>query len=263
MKRRRISAAAVLVLLFVSFFSLAHADTIVRGFKASGSVDPGLIVSLSKKSKSSVEASPGNDSTRIYGVAIDPSQAPVTVQSSGPQVFVATGGNYPVLVTDQNGPIKTGDYISISSINGIGAKANSDEILILGRAVDAFDGKSGVITTTSDKHSIGRITVSIVPGKNPLVRDTVAIPGPLKRIGQAIAGKNISAIRIWAALAVFTIAAIIAISVLTVGIRSSITAIGRNPLSKKRIMTGLVQVIFMAAIVLISGIFGVYLLLKA
>src|SRR5581483_8496550 len=122
-------------------------------------------------------------------------------------------------------------------------------------------GKSNVITTTSDGHAIGRIEVSIVPGKNPLVKDNVAIPSPLKRFGQAIAGKNVSALRIWAALAVFVIAAIIAVSVLLIGVRSSITAIGRNPLSKKSIMKGLAQVIVVALVVFILGTFGVYLLL--
>jgi hypothetical protein len=91
----------------------------------------------------------------------------------------------------------------------------------------------------------------------------VAIPAPLKRFGQAVAGKNISALRIWAALAVFLIAAIIAVSVLAIGIRSSIISIGRNPLSKKTIMRGLLQVVIVAVLVFIAGTFAVYLLLKA
>jgi hypothetical protein len=262
MKWRRITAFAALLLLFLNLAAYAGADTIVQGFKAKGSLQPGLIVSLVLHAQGTVELTTGNDAGHIYGVVIDPSQAPVTVQQQGQQVFVATGGDYPVLVSDQNGAIKSGDYISVSSVSGIGSKA-TEEPLVLGRAIEAFDGKSGVITTSPDGHKIGRITVSIIPGKNPLVKDNVAIPAPLKRFGQAVAGKNVSALRIWAALTVFFITAIVAISVLATGIRSSIISIGRNPLSKKSIMRGLLQVVTVALLVFIVGTFGVYLLLKA
>ena len=65
------------------------------------------------------------------------------------------------------------------------------------------------------------------------------------------------------AAAIFFIGAFIAGAVLYAGIRSSITAIGRNPLSKKSILRGLLQVIFTSLIVFIISVFGVYLLLKA
>jgi hypothetical protein len=229
MKWRGIPALAALLFLFIAINSIAHADTIVRGFNAKGTLEPGLIVALSENSSDTVESSAGNNPSKIYGVVIDPSQAPLTVQKKGEQVFVATGGNYPTFVSTENGNIKVGDYISISSINGVGSKAD-DQPTVLGKAVEDFSGNSRVITTTTDGQKIGRINVSIIPGKNPLVKDTVAIPAPLKRFGQAVAGKNISALRIYIALAIFVITAIIALSVLMIGVKSSITAIGRNSL---------------------------------
>jgi hypothetical protein len=261
MKWRGIPAFAVLLLAFMVLAPLTHADTIVRGFKAKGPLEPGIIVALSQKTTDTVEASSGNNSTKLYGVVIDPAQAPVTVQKTGEQVFVATGGSYPALVSTENGSIKAGDYISLSSIKGIGAKAK-DQPVILGKALENFDGRSRVITATADGHQIGRISVGIIPGKNPLVKDTVAIPSPLKRFGQAIAGKNISALRIYAALGIFVITAIVAVSVLMVGVRSSIISIGRNPLSKKYILRGLFQVVTVAVLVFLLGMFGVYLLLR-
>jgi hypothetical protein len=244
MKWRGIPALAALLFLFIAINSIAHADTIVRGFNAKGTLEPGLIVALSENSSDTVESSAGNNPSKIYGVVIDPSQAPLTVQKKGEQVFVATGGNYPTFVSTENGNIKVGDYISIS------------------KAVEDFSGNSRVITTTTDGQKIGRINISIIPGKNPLVKDTVAIPAPLKRFGQAVAGKNISALRIYIALAIFVITAIIALSVLMIGVKSSITAIGRNPLSKKYILSGLFQVVTVAVLVFIVGMFGVYLLLR-
>jgi hypothetical protein len=127
MKWRRTTSFAALFLFFAAITPLVRADTIVRGFKAKGALQPGLIVSLDKQSSDSVVVTAGNDAAHIYGVVIDPSQAPVTVQQKDQQVFVATGGNYQVLVSNQNGPIKTGDYVSISRIDGIGAKASDEQ----------------------------------------------------------------------------------------------------------------------------------------
>jgi hypothetical protein len=261
MKWRGIPALALLLLAFVAVVPFVHADTIVRGFNAKGTLEPGLVVALSGKSTDTVEVSSGNNSSKIYGVVIDPSQAPLTVQKKGEQVFVATGGTYLTFVSTEDGAIKVGDYISISSINGVGSKA-VEQPTILGKALEDFSGKSSVITNTAEGHQIGRIRVSIIPGKNPLVKDNVAIPAPLKRFGQAIAGKNISALRIYVALAIFVVTSIIALTVLAVGVRSSITSIGRNPLSKKYILRGLFQVLTVAFLVFLIGMFGVYLLLR-
>src|SRR4051812_23703860 len=80
--------------------STALADTIVRGFSSATSIDPGWVVALTKNQPNSVELAPASDSSRMYGVVIDPSQAPVTLQSqSGRRVFVATSGTYPILVS--------------------------------------------------------------------------------------------------------------------------------------------------------------------
>jgi hypothetical protein len=261
MKRRGIPALALLLLAFLAFIPFASADTIVRGFNAKGALEPGLIVALSEKSEDTVEASAGNDPSKIYGVVIDPAQAPLTVQKKGQQVFVATGGSYPVLVSTQDGAIKAGDYISMSPINGIGAKAK-EQPTVLGKANEDFNGTSSVITTTAEGYKIGRVSVSIIPGKNPLVKDNTAIPSFLKRFGQAIAGRSISALRIYVALGIFVMTSIIALTVLAVGVRSSITAIGRNPLSKKSILRGLFQVVTVALLVFLIGMFGVYLLLR-
>jgi len=46
------------------------------------------------------------------------------------------------------------------------------------------------------------------------------------------------------------------------GIRNALIAIGRNPLSKKSIFRGLLEIILTGFIILIIGLFAVYLLLK-
>jgi hypothetical protein len=243
--------------------SVAGADTIVRGFNAATSIAPGWVVALSQGQTNSVELAPAGDSSRIYGVVIDPSQAPVTLQpNQGRRVFVATSGTYPVLVSAINGSINSGDYISMSSADGIAAKATSSEAVILGQATQKFDGTNNVITKGANGDNIGRIETNITPRHNPLSKNLAAIPAPLRRAGEAIAGKNVSAVRIYAALLVFLVTAVIAISLLVVGVRSGLVSIGRNPLSRHSIFQGLFQVVLVALAVFVIGVFAVYLLLK-
>jgi hypothetical protein len=262
--RARIAAVSLVIFAFVGLATVTHADTIVRGFKAKGPLQPGWVVALDKNSANTVVAAPASDPGRIYGVVIDPSQAPVTVRQQGQQMYVANSGAYQTLVTLSGGIITPGDYISMSSTDGIGARANQHQGFVLGQALEKFDGKNGVITTGADGLAIGRVAVSIIPGKNPLVKNDTAIPSFLRKIAQGVAGteKDLTAARIWAALAIFIVSVIIAFGVLWIGIRSGMVAIGRNPLSRHSIMQSLLQVIVIAVLVLITGLVGVYLLLK-
>jgi hypothetical protein len=264
MKWLKLSLLAVLLTLFaVSIGSHASAESYVQGFKSQGSLSPGWVISVSKSANDTVLATAGNSSESPYGVVINPSDAPVTLNNQNQQVFVASGGNYPVLVSIQNGAIRTGDYLAISSTDGIAAKANDNQQYVLGVAKANFDGKTNVITTTSDsKVAIGRIVATIAPGSNPQFKNSPDVPSPLKKIGESIAGKSVSTLRIYAALSIFLISALIAAALLWIGVRSSITAIGRNPLSRHLVMAGLGQVILMATAVFIIGLFGIYLLLR-
>jgi hypothetical protein len=264
MKWLKFSLPAVL-LIFIAVFAVPRlgAESYVKGFKSASSLQPGWVVSISKSASDTVVPTTGNSSDSAYGVVIDPSDAPFTLNSQDQQVFVASGGDYPVLVSTQNGAIHIGDYLGISSITGIAAKATDDQRYIIGVARAAFDGKNNVITTSSDdKSAIGRVVATITPGQSPLLKTNTGVPAPLLRIGESIAGRPISAIRIYAALSVFIIAALIAAALLWIGVRSSITAIGRNPLSRHLVMAGLGQVVIMAVAVFIIGLFGIYLLLR-
>jgi hypothetical protein len=264
MKWLKYSLPAVLMILFAVFVG-AHsgAESYVKGFKSQGSLQPGWVVSVSKSASDTVLATAGNSSESPYGVVIDPSDAPFTLNSQDQQVFVASGGDYPVLVSTQNGAVHAGDYLAISSIGGIAAKATDDQKFTLGIARANFDGKNNVITTASDdKAAIGRIMATITPSKNPMLVGDSSVPSPLRKIGESIAGKSVSALRIYAALSIFLVAALMAAALLWIGVRSSITAIGRNPLSRHLVMAGLGQVVLMAGAVFIIGLFGIYLLLR-
>lgn len=262
--RYRVCTIAISVVAAFCFsFAGVIAAGFVEGFNSTQSLQPGLVVAISKASSKTVEPAPPDDTSRIYGVVIEPSDTPITVGNEGQKVFVATIGQYNVLVSSENGVIKSGDYISMSATAGIAAKADTNQDYVVGRALESFDGKSKVLTTTASGISVGRIALSVSPAKNPLLSNDIAIPKPLRRVGEAVAGKSVSAIRLYAALALLMITLIIAASLLWVGVRSGMIAIGRNPLSRHSIVKGLAQVLAIDALIFIIGVFGVYLLLRA
>ena len=251
-----------MVLILGAFILPAFADNLAQGFGSKGNLGPGMVVALSKNSQDTVEAAPASDTSRIYGVVIDPSDAPLILnRQSGDQVFVATAGSYPVLVSTERGPIKSGDYLSISSTDGIAAEATYQQSAVLGQAASAFDGKKGAITNIGTA-AVGKITVNVNPHKNPLVKNDISIPPFLRKAGEALAGKPVSAIHIYLALAFLVAAVMISTALLSSGVRGAMISLGRNPLNKGSIMNSMFKVVIAAVMVFVIGLFGVYLLLR-
>lgn len=253
-------AALSLILIFGAVV-YAQADTVVLGFKANGDLQIGSIVSLSNEDSDTVELAPADNSKRIYGVVIEDNAAPLTVQKTGQQVMVASSGNYSVLVSNQKGPIKAGDYLSLSKTDGIGAKAAS-RAGAFGKALEGFDGSSGVLTQQSDGTVIGRIDAQISIGTAQLAQSSAFLPPAIQSLGEDIAGKPVSPIRIYSALGVFGTTLLTSTLLLLGGIKNGMVSIGRNPLSQHSIMRGLAQVIVASTFVLTIGLAGVYLLLR-
>ena len=254
---------SVLLAAGAIFAGVARADTIVNSFTASSGVEPGRVVAIKPGSSSTaVELSPAGQSQLMYGVVVDPSQAPVTLErDTGQQVFVATSGNYFLLVSTQHGPISPGDYLSISSTDGVAAKATNQQAFIIGQSLQKFDGTSGALSG-SGSSAVGLVSANIQMQRNPWLKSSVALPSFLRSVGDSIAGRESSPVRIYAALGVFIVAAAVAFGALTAGIRNAMVAIGRNPLSRHYILNGLVQVVVVAVMILSLGMVGVYLLLR-
>lgn len=267
---KKLIAIALLFGMIAFNFSLTDAQSITQGYKAESTLQRGMIVGTKEDDATIVEPVDVDQLSRMMGVVVDANDSPITISGEEEKVFVSTIGQYDVLVSDQNGEISSGDYITASSVAGIGMLASFNESEILGRAIDGFDGKNSVVSsgTISDnigggkKVNIGRIKVDIAVSKNPVAKSAAVTPEWLGRLGQAIAGKSLSPARIYLGAGLFLVGAAISALILYSGIRSSIVSIGRNPLSKKSILRGMLQVIFTSLIVFIISVFGVYLLLK-
>jgi len=186
------------------------------------------------------------------------------------KIYVASGGKFQVLMSDQNGTINPGDFVTISPITGIGMKSDEYQEIVLGKAIDGFDGTANKLSEAvikdaqgvEKKISIGRIQVDIAIMRNPVLRSTASLPSFLKEASEYISGKPVNPIRVYLSLAVLIAASAVSGALIYSGVRSGMIAIGRNPLSKKSILRGIFQVVIVALIIFVTGIFGVYLLLK-
>ena len=268
-----------LIILSITAFSLLgtvafaqnSGPTVTQGYGTDDILQRGMIVGLSKDNPRKVEAINADEYERLHGVVISANESVVLLGADGEQVYVASGGRFPALVSSQNGNVSVGDYISLSSVDGIGMKAGDFEPVILGKAIEGFDGSntSNVKSTITVKNSngetqqlaVGIVTVDITIGKNPMLKSNNDLPTALKRASEAIAGKPVSPIRVYISLVIIIIAAALAGSLIYSAVRSSITAIGRNPLSKRAIIRGLFQVVIIGLLIFVSGLFGVYLIL--
>lgn len=267
----------VAVVLAMAFPIMALAQSYgggsVQSYAADAPIENGTIVVLVGDNADRVKVATQTEAQNMFGVAVDRNQLPLTVTGSEKQneTFVAASGTYNVLVSDQAGAITSGDYLALSSVNGIAMKAGNEEVTVFGRANASFTGKGAILGSTTLKDSAGGnktvklgsvpVTIDIKNNPNHLSTDS-NLPEFLKRVGQAIAEKEVSPVRIYLSLGITVVTLIAAIAVLYAGVRSGVISIGRNPMSRKSIFKALMQVILTSLLILIIGLFAVYLLLR-
>ncbi len=265
----RVRASFILsVLIFLSTAGPAAAQTVLQGYNSDETLQKGMLVTLKKDDQTKIQAVTNETIDDLKGVVVDANDSPVTISGDGQKIFVASSGRYEVLVSNENGKISQGDYITGSSLSGIAMRAGGDQSVILGRAIGAFEGGGDAIGKSAAKDgstvSFGRIQVDIGIGKNPLKKlpEKDKVPDALQRISTTIAEKPVSSLRVYLALIVLAVTAMVAGTTLFSGVRSTVISIGRNPLSKATIYKGLIQVLLLSLIIFITGLFGVYLLIK-
>lgn len=245
----------------------------VQGYSANEAIDSGRIVQLSKDDSSKVELASQENLQNMFGVTVHRNQLPMTLSSEEleNEVFVAVSGTYNVLVSSQAGAINRGDYVTMSSVEGVAMKAGTEEATVFGRSAGSFDGSGVTLGTAILKDEaggeqsvkLGLIPVTVNVQSNPNEESTEAnVPDFLKRIGQEIAEKEVSPIRIYLSTAITAISLIAAIIVLYSGVKNGVISIGRNPMSKKSIFRALLEIILTSLAILIIGLFTVYLLLR-
>lgn len=249
-------------------------QSITQSYTAGDGVQLGMIVGLNPKQAGQVVPLTQEMMSGMLGVTIAANDSTATLSPEAVTkqlVYVASTGRYSVLVSNQNGPIKAGDLITISALSGIGMKADASQSTILGRAAKDFTGSNNVEGTVKLKDStgaarsvsIGRVDLSIGIAKNPQAgKATTYVPRALASAAQAITGKEVSPAKLYIGFILLLGTTIVTGTVLYSGIRSGMIAVGRNPLTQKSIIKSLVQTVLAGLIIFIVGIIAVYLLLK-
>jgi len=249
-------------------------QALTKTYNSDNTVQIGMLVSLKKGDNNTIVPLKNNDIDNFLGVAIPASSAAIILSSNSvtqQQTLVSTGGRLTVLVSNQNGNIKAGDYLTVSSLDGVAMKANKTDPQIIGKSVTDFNGSKNTVsqvnlTDSSGKQrtvSVGRAAVDVLVTHNPKYQQqTDYVPGFLTSVANTTAGKSVSVARIYLSLAVLMATVIIVGNILYAGVRTGMIAIGRNPLSKKSIIRSLIQTAIIAIIIFLIGIFAVYLLLK-
>lgn len=269
------TALALVAAVFVGAAALATVDAqaVSRTYDSPGNVQKGMIVMIDPKDSKKIKPLTNATDKSMLGVVVSANDTVISLTGDGTtsQVYVASDGKYNVLVSTQNGPIKKGDILSISSLDGIGMKADTTQSVVLGKALSDFDGRqnvSGVMTLKTNsgnrKVSIGFVAVDISIAHNPMQVSVTGPPVPafLKKAGDVITGKQVSTVRLYVALLVLLITLFVSGSLMYGGVRSSLVAIGRNPLAKGAVGRGLVQVVVLGIIIFVIGMFSIYLILK-
>ncbi len=262
---RILAFMALCFLIALSLTGFLKAQQFTRGYSADSSVERGMIVRLQDKNNSKVEPVKANDASRMYGIVVDPNDAPVTLSSEDQKVFVATSGRFEMLVSDQNGAIQAGDYLTISRVAGVGMKADGHSPYITGKAMTTFDGNSNVVGSAvvgNQEVALSRVLSDITVAANPLFKSSNPWLGFLEQSVASIAGKPVSAPRVYLAFFIAVASVLVAGNLLYSGVRGSMVAIGRNPLSKTSISRSMTQVSIVSLIIFAVGLGTVYLLLK-
>lgn len=254
--------AALLVALLPS---LALADgALSEAFTTTETnLQTGTLLSLKSDAKGVVEIAMSRSQNQLLGVVGNSTL--IALGGSKNQVQTVVTGVVPVLVSDINGTVKSGDSLAVSPINGVAMKATS-----AGMVVGIAQADFSQATTTDHKLTentgkqqtvkVGLLNAQIdvtyfAPSQDKL---KPLLPSFLVSIGQSVAGKEVSGIRVVVAVLVLLLGFVTVVAMLQVGIRSGITAIGRNPLAHKEIRRSLIDVTITALGVLLLTVMIIY-----
>ncbi len=168
---------------------------------------------------------------------------------------IISSGTSAVLVSGENGPIKAGDLIAASTTPGVGMKAVKSGFT-LGIAQEDFNG-----STVQEK---GLINVRI--GKDfTFAQDTPDSETISDRLRDIVSLSAIAAIDDPKEVLKYVVAGFILVTAIVIAFISfsrtsqkGIEALGRNPLAKSSIMTGIFVNIVISIIIITAGIAGAY-----
>lgn len=124
-------------------YKLSGADLAEAYYTKDNSIAPGDVVSLDPNSAAGViKSTKGYDTTALGVISTQPGHVlsdPNAGNATGRPALVALSGRIPVKVTNDNGAIRAGDFLTTSSTPGVAMKATRPG-QVIGRALADYDG---------------------------------------------------------------------------------------------------------------------------
>ncbi|HWZ65227.1 MAG TPA: hypothetical protein VNX65_00335 [Patescibacteria group bacterium] len=242
------------------------AAAISQGFKTNETnLATGALVSFESGSQAVVQLANNARANQLLGVVGD--KPLVEIKGNDQEIKVIVSGSAPVLVSDINGVIKSGDRIATSPIDGVGMKATTSS-QVIGTAETDFSNISTVEKTIADRSGkqqkihTGLLSASInVTYYSPDEKKTF-IPVFLQQLTSSIAGgRTVSPVRILIATTALLMGFMSIGVLLYSSVRSSIISIGRNPLSERAVNKSLIEVGITSIGILLAMLIAIYLVL--
>lgn len=257
-----LAAVAILIgLISLPVFAIS------KGYMSDDSgLQPGMAVKISENESSNiskVERATADVPDKVIGIVTTIDETTVAIGSEGQSIYVETSGEVNAYVSDINGKVKSGDLLTISPLNGVLAKHTNISKSVFGLAIEDFPEQpmeKHTISTSQGEKVAGVSLIKVNLDQKNVLSDQKE-RSILSRYGKAIVGKEVSDIRIAAALIIFVIVLISEGAILYGAISSAVASIGRNPLAKNYIKQELLKVIVVALAVLLFGLGSIYLIL--
>ena len=268
-KRAYASLITLMVLVF-TLVSGVSATSISQGYKTDDTaLTAGMAVSLvSGQEDGRVTGATITNSDNFVGVITTVDENLISVRDQSSDVLVVTSGEALVYVSDISGEVKAGDVVGLSPIKGVLATAQSaSRAVVVGVALEDMPQESAETKTVTTQGGATK-DITVAKMRIKLGRDTATVVQDEQQndsflilAGESLTGKTVSQAQVIAALVVLLVILIVEGSIIYGAIHSTITSLGRNPLSRKAVFKQLLQVSWLALLVLVFGFGAIFLLL--
>ena len=268
---RKISFALGLVIALLGLYSvgISAATAITKGYSTEDTeLKTGMVASFSDNSTTSgsyVERATSNNSDSFAGIVVKVDDSAVTVSNRTDTVFVADSGTVKAFVSDINGVPSKGDQLVISPLKGILMKKTINDTKE--RIVAVSNSEFGQATNTQqtvrseDGEKITQVQQLEVAIRKDQQNNSNSDKSAIEELIFAITGKQVRLIRLVIAMTILFIILIVVGSIVYGAVSSSITAVGRNPLSRKSVYKQLAQTGALTLMILLFGIAGIYVVI--
>lgn len=245
--------------------ALALSTYIAESYTSEEALPMSSIVSLKENASDSVVATNTGNVDTMIGVVIDRSDASISVSNGkDKQVQVAKNGTLQVLVSDINGTVEQGDYVTGSPINGVGMRATGSTKVIgiaqnslTNGVAQKIKGNDGV----EQNVKVGTVTILVSVSGYIEKSENSFIPRPVQEIANTLAGRTVSALPILLSLGVFLVTLIVVTIIIYSMVRNGIISVGRNPLSSSAIYRNVIQLSVLVLGILVGAGVIIYFIL--